>query len=249
MACTAVLLCFGTGCEHRVSNTPPPVRLYAGAGMRKAVEELQTSFERETGITVETDYAGSGILVSRAREDHNADLFMPGDVWYVNRLHELTGLIETQATVCFFVPVIIVQKGNPKKIRGLDDFTRDDVRVALGRADACQVGRITGRILSNAGITRSTLECKESITVNELGVWVKMRDVDAAVVWDAIAANVAEAVDVIQIPQEQNVISRVSIGLMKTARNKKAAEQYMTFMTSAEGRRILQDNGYRVDEP
>jgi molybdate transport system substrate-binding protein len=76
-----------------------------------------------------------------------------------------------------------------------------------------------------------------------------MRDVDAAVVWDAIAANVAESVDMIQIPKEQNIISRVVIGRMKTSPNTAAAEQFMTFMTSPEARSILRNNKYRTDEP
>jgi molybdate transport system substrate-binding protein len=249
IALTVMLVFFAGGCDRLEQDTQRPLRLYAGAGMRNAVEKLRAAFEQKTGIAVEADYAGSGMLITRAREDRDADLFMPGDVWYVNRLHELTGLIETRASVCFFVPVIIVQKGNPKKIQGLNDFTRDDVSVAIGRPDACQVGRITGKILANAGIDRTSLECKESITVNELGVWVKMRDVDAAVVWDAIAANVAESVDIIKIPKEQNIISRVVIGLLKTSSNKAAAEQFMAFMTSPEARRILQDNKYRTDEP
>ena len=125
----------------------------------------------------------------------------------------------------------------------------DDVRVALGRAKACQVGRISGRILKKNGLDRADLSPKESLTVNELGVWVKMSDVDAAIVWDAIAANIADSVEVIEIPVDRNIISRVVVGLMRTSKDKEAARRFIDFMTGQKGRAILKKNGYRVEAP
>jgi len=225
------------------------LRLYAGAGLRRAVRDLAAEFEAATGIRVEPDYGGSGILISRARQDPEADLFMPGDVWYVDELDRRAGLIESKTPVSYFVPVIITAKGNPKNIRELKDFFRDDVRVALGRADACQVGRISGRILEKSGLDRADLSPKESLTVNELGVWVKMGDVDTAIVWDAIAANIADSVEVIEIPADRNVISRVVVGLMRTSKDKQAARRFIDFMTGQKGRAILKSNGYRIEAP
>jgi len=225
------------------------LRMYTGAGLRPAVDELAEAFKAATGITVEPDYAGSGVAISRARQDPRADLFMPGDVWYVDRLQELSGLIESKTAVSWFVPVIIVRKGNPKGIEGLADLFRDDVSVALGRADACQVGRVSGKILEKNGLDRAGLDARESLTVNELGVWVKMGSLDAAVVWDAIAANIADSVDVISIPREKNVISQVVVGLMTTSKHKEAARQFVDFLTSDAGRAILKSKGYRTEAP
>jgi len=45
------------------------LRLYAGAGLRDAVEALAAAFTDETGIAVDVDYAGSGVLISRAKGD------------------------------------------------------------------------------------------------------------------------------------------------------------------------------------
>ena len=237
------------GCDRKETPTSGSIRLYAGAGLRRAVAELATTFETESGIAVEVDYSGSGMLIARARQDSEADLFMPGDVWYVDRLHELEGLIANKTSVCYFVPVIIVAKGNPKNITGLADFTRDDVSVALGKAEACQVGRLTEDILTNAGLVRAEFAPKESLTVNELGVWVKMGSVDAAIVWDAIAANIADSVELIEIPREQNIISHVVIGEMTTTPQPEDARAFVEFVTSESGQDILREKGYRVDSP
>ena len=242
---SVALLCSCSG-EREGKKT---LRLYAGAGMRRAVEELVARFEAATGIRVEPDYAGSGVLISRAQQNPEADLFMPGDLWYVDELDRRAGLIESKTPVAYFVPVIITAKGNPKNITRLKDFFRDDVRVALGRAKACQVGRISDKILEKNGLDRAGLNPKESLTVNELGVWVKMGDVDAAIVWDAIAANIADSVEVIEIPADGNIISRVVVGLMRTSKDKEAARRFIDFMTGDKGRAILREKGYRIDAP
>ena len=226
------------------------VTVYAGAGLRPAVDELTEAFEAETGIEVVADYAGSGMQITRVREDKSADLFMPGDVYYVDRLQELSGKVVSRTDVSWFVPVVIVKKGNPRKITTLADFYRDDVTVALGNPRACQVGRISAKILEKNGHRREDLgTIKESLTVNDLGVWVKMGDVDASIVWDAVAANFADAVDVIAIPKEKNVISHVVVGLLSTSQHPDQAQAFIDFITSEAGRAILRKRGYRVDAP
>jgi molybdate transport system substrate-binding protein len=242
------LLITAWGCRRDVPQEGP-IRIYAGAGLRPALAELAETFKEKTGLACEIDYGGSGLILSRAKEDDQADLFIPGDVWYVDRLDELTSNIQQKTTISYFVPTIIVQSGNPKRIKGLADFARKDISVALGNPKACQIGRLCVKILSDAGLDAEGIPAKLSLTVNELAVWVKMRDVDAAIVWDAIAANVAQDTDMIEIPQEINQISTVVAGLLKTSEHPEAARRLLAFITSPEGERILQDKGYRIAPP
>ena len=233
----------------RTADQAVTLRMYAGAGLRPAVDDLVAAFKRETGIAVEVEYGGSGIILSRARQDAQADLFMPGEMWYVDRLQELADTVQSKTIVAWLVPVIAVAKGNPKQIKSVKDLFRDDVSVALGRADANQVGRISGEILALNGLDRAKLRCKESLTVNELGVWVKMRDVDAAIVWDALAANYADAVDAVSIPKDKNVISQAGLALLKTSQHAAEAGRFVAFATGEQGRTILQQKGYRTEAP
>ncbi len=229
-------------------NAKTTLRVYVGAGMRPAVDELAAAFEKETGVKIDADYAGSGMLITRAREDRDADLFMPGDVWYVDQLHEKSGLIEEKTTISYFIPVIIVQKGNPKKISGLADFLKKDVAVGLGKAEACQVGRVSDQILEKNGLARGKIEnIKESLTVNELAVWVEMKSVDTAIVWDALAEVSSKGVDAVRIPDDKNVVSEVVVGLMKTSKHKDDAKKFAAFMRGEKGRAILTSKGYTVD--
>jgi molybdate transport system substrate-binding protein len=247
--CALCVLTVLAGCGKAMQTEAAPLRIYCGAGLRPAMTELIAAFQEKTGIAVEPDYAGSGVILARAREDATADMFMPGDVYYVDRLNELTGHVTSKTTVSWFVPCIIVAKGNPKGITSLKDFYREDVRAAVGKPKACQVGRLTVKLLESAGQDPEALDAKQSLTVNELGVWVKMNDVDAAVVWDAIAANLGDAVDVIEIPKEQNIISHVVVGILSTSPNRARAAEFASFVSGPEGQKILRSCGFRVDEP
>jgi molybdate transport system substrate-binding protein len=228
----------------------PHLRLYAGAGLRPAVEKLVAAFEQEAGVRVEPDFGGSGLVLSRAREDATADLFLPGDAWYVNQLEKLSpGKVAGRAAVAYFVPTIIVYKGNPKGVKGLADLGSPDLRVGLGKADACQIGRVSARLLSGAGLDLAKLKPQESLTVNELGVWVKMKNVDAAIVWEAIAANLGPDVQTVAIPPAQNVVSEVVLARLAGSKRPEEAGKFLEFVKGPRGQEILRGAGYRVDRP
>ena len=229
-------------------DAPGTLRLYAGGGLRPAVEKLATAFAAQTGMRVEPDYGGSALILARAREDQQADLFLPGDAWYVDRLQSLASNVAQRARIATFRPVIVVPRGNPKGVHGLADLARGDLRVGLGNADACQVGRVSKQILEQARIAIPKEKVQESLTVNELGVWVKMKAVDAAIVWDAIATNIAADVQAIDLLPEQRIVSDVVLARLKTSPHPEAAQCFLDFAQSSAGRQVLAREGYCLPE-
>ena len=233
------------------AKTGGKVLIYCGAGLRPAMEDVADAFAAATGTTVERDYGGSGMIISRLRLARRGDLFMPGDVWYVD-LAEKDGLVESKAMVCYFVPVILVQKGNPKGIKGLVDLARPGLRVGLGNPKACQVGRATEQIIAKNRLDAAAIEKNlafASITVNELGLQVKAGALDAVIVWDAVAAQYADSADVVAIPPQENEISRVAVALLKTAANPKGAKALVEFILGPEGQAIFRKHHYRTEPP
>ncbi|MBT3198366.1 MAG: molybdate ABC transporter substrate-binding protein [Phycisphaerales bacterium] len=244
---TVVLFC-AAGCNRDES---PMVKLYAGAGMRKGVDELIKAFGEASGVQIDVEYGGSGPMMTRAKIARDGDLFMPGDVGWVDQLHADSGIVEASRQVAYFVPVIIVQKGNPKGITRLEDMLRKDLTIALGN-EYCQVGKASGKIFKKNGLDINEVDPQRlmrSKTVNELGLFVKTKRVDVAIVWDAIAINNADALDMIEIPLERNLISSVVVGTLSTGRNKTAAAKFVDFIASDAGQEILKRNGYRTSKP
>ncbi len=234
-------LCLGCG--------PQPPRLYCGAGMRPPVAELVEMFAEREGVTFECDYAGSEVLLSRIKLTGQGDLYMPGDVHYVD-LAAKEDLIDSQTTVCYQVPVILVQKGNPKNIRSLTDLTRADVKVGLGDPKACAIGRKTSKILAKNQISEEDVNVTfRSVTVNELGNHIKLGSLDAAIVWDGVAAFFAEEAETVAIPPEQNVISTVAVGVLDSTKHPEQAARFVKFLTSDEGSAVFKKHGYATRLP
>jgi len=240
-----LLAMLSTGCS---SGKPESVSLYAAAGLREAVEALRAEFIKKTGVQVDVDYAGSGVVLARVQKDPLADLFMPADVWYVNRLQERAGLVEESVPVARLIPVLIVAKGNPKNIAGLSDLARPEIKTALGNPKACQIGRLSKLMVDRAGLEWVQVADEESLTVNELAVWVKMNAVDAALVWDSTAATVADGVGILTLDAKPDEISMVACALVKTSSHSEAARAFIRFMVSPEGQQIFEQTGFSKAE-
>lgn len=246
----ACLCALGGGCrppEPAAAVRPATaLLLYCGAGLMSPAAELVERFAQRHGVKVECDYAGSEVLLSRIRLSGQGDLYLPGDRYYVEQAAQ-QGLVAEQATACYLVPVILVQQGNPKGIRTLGDLLKPDVKLGLGDAQACAIGRNCAQIFRQAGIDEQTLAERvafRALTVNALGTDVALGALDAAIVWDAVAANFADKTEAVAIPAEQNVISTVAAGVLRSSRHPELARQFLEFLTTPEARAVFAHHGY-----
>jgi len=242
------------GCGKREpgrSGTEPTLQLYCGAGIRPPVDELVEAFFEERGVRIVPDYAGSEVLLSRMKLSLSGDLYMPGDKHYVDQAAR-AGMVLSRRTVCYWVPTILVRKGNPKKISGLQDLLRPGIKVGLGDANACAIGRTSWMILARNGISREQTKDNlvfQSLTVNELGMQIQTGTLDAVIVWDAMARYYAEYGEQVPIPPEKNVISTVDIGVLKFTKDRELAEKFADFAASEPGRAIFRKHHYSTEPP
>ena len=250
MACVVL-----TGCEKRgpekQADDSRGLLVFCGAGLRPPMAELAERFEQETGAAIRMDYAGHQVLLSKIKLSRQGDIYMPGDKRYVDLAAE-EGLILSRKRVCYFVPTILVQKGNPKGISGLHDLARSGVRLGLGNPEACAIGRTSKRIFEKNEVPWPDVERNLlflSATVSELGMQIQAQSLDAVIVWDAVAEQYARHGEQVPIPVRQNVLSTVEAGVLKYTGNKALARRFLEFMVSDQGGRVFRKHGYRVESP
>ena len=250
-----------SGCrkEPPAQPAPPPQRaperaellLYCGAGLRPPAAELAEVFGQDNGVHVALDAAGSEILLSRIRVSRRGDLYMPGESYYVDQA-QAQGLVLSRATACYFVPVILVQKGNPQRIVELEDLLRPGLKLGLGNPEATAVGLQARRIMDKNHIAWEDLQKNvvfQSLTVNELGTQVQIGSIDAAIVWDAMAGFYANATQAVPIPPHRNAVSTVEVSVLSTTTHCDLAEKFQAFVVSPRGREIFRKHKYTVDPP
>jgi molybdate transport system substrate-binding protein len=255
LAVAGVVLALFSGCRRNSTDTHsqdrPEILLFCGAGLRPSMDVLIQEFSSTEHVNIVVDYAGGEVLLSKIKLSGQGDLYMPGDNRYVDKAAD-QGLIAFRRCVCYFVPTILVGKGNPKQIRGLSDLTRADVRVGLGDPRAAPIGIVSRELFQKNGIPWERVEQAvkfQSATVNELGIQVQTGALDAVIVWDAVAKQYSQHAEEVPIPLEQNIVSAVDMAVLASARHPEVARRFTEFAGSSRGRQVFEQHGYRVDSP
>lgn len=99
--------------------------LYCGAGIRTGASAVIDAFMAKSNVRIIPTYEGSGQSLGKISAGAGGDLFMPGAEFYVEKAIEKgLAVSETRKTVAYFIPVLFVQKGNPKSILTLQDLKK-----------------------------------------------------------------------------------------------------------------------------
>ncbi len=251
IAIVATLSLIGCKAEKPEQSESQELLLYCGAGIRPPVAQMAEQFESEHGVKIVTDYAGSEVLLSKIKLVRKGDLYMPGDKHYVDQA-AAEDMIASQKSVCYFVPTILVRKDNPKGIRELQDLLKPGIKLGLGDAKACAIGRKTKQIFAKNDIAWENVEKNlvfQSLTVNELGMQIQTGSLDAVIVWDAIVSYYSKHGTEVAIPPEKNVISTVNIGVLSFTESRSLAEKFVEFAVSEAGQGIFAEHKYRTESP
>jgi molybdate transport system substrate-binding protein len=246
------------GASPAPGASPPPsgaaarkLSLYCAAGVRPAAAEIAEAYRAERGIEVECDYAGSEILLGRLKISRRGDLYMPGESEYLDQA-AAAGLVRSRRDVCRWTPVILVAKGNPKGVRTLEDLANKDLKLGLGNPQACAIGRQTVPLLKKNNLDPDAVYSRavfQSLTVNELGLHVKMGKIDATIVWDATAFYFAEQTEIVEIPADRNLPATVPVAVLTTSEAPEAATAFVEYLTGERAREIFRKHHFTPAEP
>ncbi len=263
----AVLLLVAlVGCTKK--DAAGPLLCHVGGTMRPVFEKLIALYEQETGQKIEINSADSGELLAHIELQRQGDLYVCHDPFLDVIMKR--GLGVDGWTLAEISPVIIVQKGNPKNVRTLQDLARPDVQLAVTDPNASTLGRMLPTIFAKAGMDFGVLMQKKNIITHRSGSYVanliQMKNADAALVWGAVAILRTKDLDSIPVipeylpvPYVDAVTSatgktykltpvRVTICSLGCSDKPKQARAFMEFVTSDQARKLLEDYGFRVSD-
>ncbi|MFA5332211.1 MAG: molybdate ABC transporter substrate-binding protein [Methanoregula sp.] len=225
------------------SATGQSLLVYGGAGLKSALNEIGEVYTEKSGITIQYNYGGAGTLVTQMNLTKKGDVFMPGStVEFKNAKSQ--GLVNDSKLVAYHVPVIVVQKGNPKNITSLEDFAEPDLKVALGDTNATAIGKAATKMFNALNISAAVEKnvVSRTPTINELVTIMKTGQADAAIL--TLDAYDPKTMDMIEIPLNENVVLITPIGATTFTTNATAANDYVNFVASDEGKAIFEKHGF-----
>lgn len=217
--------------------------VYSGAGLRKPMDQIGQAFEEKTGVKVNYNYAGCAQLLGQMELTKEGDVFVGGSLNDMEIAQE-KGFVEEYHKVVYHIPAIGVPKGNPAGITCLADMAKPGVKLVLGDAKSNAIGKKGEKIFAKNQLQVEQNVVARDATVNEIVTHLAIKQADAGLVWEDNGFNNPD-IEIITIPEEQNVIDVVPVGRLTFSQQPELAQQFVDFVMSAEGQKIFENNGFK----
>ncbi|CCG08755.1 molybdate ABC transporter substrate-binding protein [Pararhodospirillum photometricum] len=210
--------------------------VYAGAGLRPALQKLADQFQQDTGVEVLIEYGGMGQLLPRLEASKRGDVMVSGARFYTDDL-EKKGLIRDVRSLVYHTAVVGVAKAKAGEITRFEDLARPGVRLALGDPQAMALGRSAEEILKASGLEEALRAnvVTRATTVQQLGLYVTKGDVDAAILSRPVVVQSNGDIVPVEIPLAWYTPEEVTIGVLTTTENPTRAQAFVDFVTSVPG--------------
>ena len=229
-------------------RTRKELLIYSGMTMISPLMELAALFEKQENCTIRLSYGGSLHIENSIKINQVGDLYLPGDETFINPFVEDGTVIDTRE-VGYNQAVIMVQKGNPKKINNdMLQFTDRFLAVVIGAENGGAIGRETKNIFSELGIYDDVVQNAIYLSTDSKGLAraIRNNDADLTINWKAMAClpENRESMDMIGLGDRHSRKKKLVMGLLSYSRNKNLARKFLDLAVSDQGREIFRGYGF-----
>ena len=215
------------------------VTVLAAASLQGAFEEIEKTVEKDNpGLDVTFDFQGSQDLVASLAGGNSADVLATANNSTMKTAAEQK-LVGDQTEFATNVLTLIVPKGNPKKITGLDSSLDGANLVICAPEVPC--GEATKKLSSALGVTLNPASEEQKVT--DVRGKVESGEADAGIVYTTDAAAAKDKADKIDIP-DGGVVNHYPIAPTAKPENPAGAQVFIDAVTGKTGQEILAKHGF-----
>ena len=215
------------------------VTVLAAASLQKAFEEIEKTVEKDNpGLDVTFDFQGSQDLVASLAGGDSADVLATANNSTMKTAAEQK-LVGSQTEFATNVLTLIVPKGNPKRITGLDSSLDGANLVICAPEVPC--GEATKKLAQAQGITLKPVSEEQKVT--DVRGKVESGEADAGIVYTTDAAAAKDKADKIDIP-DGGVVNHYPIAQTASPENAAGAKVFIDAVTGKTGQEVLAKYGF-----
>ena len=215
------------------------VTVLAAASLQGAFEEIEKTVEKDNpGLDVTFDFQGSQDLVASLAGGDSADVLATANNSTMKTAAEQK-LVGNQTEFATNVLTLIVPKGNPKKITGLDSSLDGANLVICAPEVPC--GEATKKLAEAQGITLNPVSEEQKVT--DVRGKVESGEADAGIVYTTDAAAAKDKADKIDIP-DGGVVNHYPIAQTASPENAAGAKVFIDAVTGKTGQEVLAKYGF-----
>jgi molybdate transport system substrate-binding protein len=239
VAALALAGCGGDDGGGSGAAAPGEIKVFAAASLTAAFTKLGEQYTAANGGTEVTfNFAGSQALATQIQQSAPADVFASADMPNMDKVTDLVGTPQNFASNLL---AIVVEKGNPKGVEGLDDLADPDLKVVLA-AEEVPAGKYAKQILDKARVSVNPVSQEDN--VKAVVTKVSLGEADAGIVYVTDVTAGGDKVEGIDIPEDQNVTATYPIATVKASQAPDKAQAFLDLVLSAEGQRVLKEYGF-----
>jgi molybdate transport system substrate-binding protein len=231
------------------------VHVAAAADLQSAMPEIARAFEAQTGTTVDVAYGSSGNFYAQIQNGAPLDVFFSADNEYPKKLEE-SGSAEPRSTQIYGIGRIVLwmpvsAKCNPERDgwQCLQDLAVK--KIAIANPAHAPYGRAAVAALQKAGIydaVKAKLVLGENIS--QAAQFVQSGNAEAGIIANSLALSPAmHGGRKWVIPAETYPRIEQTVVVLKSAREKLAAQEFVKFVTRGPGREMLAKYGFEQPQP
>jgi molybdate transport system substrate-binding protein len=238
-------LLLAVGCSKKeAQQKSKELMILCGNSFVPPTEQLCSEFKAQTGIETVYTVGGSEDLLPHVKARIKGDIFITHDPYY-DYTRDANALADN-VDVGFVAPVLVVQKGNPKGIKSIEDLTRPGLKVALTDPQYSTAGEMVFALLEKKGIKDAVMKNVENRLTkghSNIGTFLKTQAIDAGIMWNGVAHTFKDSLDIVKTPYEYDVETRVHIMSLSYSKHPELLKQFMEF-AHKRGPAIFAEHGY-----
>jgi molybdate transport system substrate-binding protein len=238
----AALLLPLTACSASDGDGKETLTVLAASSLTEVFEELAADFEAEhPDVDVRLSFGSSTTLAQQAADGAPGDLLATADEASME-IAESAGVLSDQPkSLASNEMVLVVRRGNPARITGIDDLTGTDwVRCA----DDVPCGRVASALVGANDVTAEPVSLE--VDVKSVLAKVTAGEADAGLVYSTDARAAGDDVEVIEVPHASEHPAKYYISPLADAESPDLASQFVELLSSRSGIDALLDAGFSI---
>lgn len=225
------------------------LQVWSCGGLAEAMNPANELYEEKTGVRISYTGAFAAALGKSLLGSANTDVFAGRVLDLAKKLRQ-SGKMVSFKPLCFTSYVMVTPKGNPAGIKTIEDMARPGVRVVLAPEASPPGGAAALNLLKKAGVHDAVM--KNCVTQGSC-VQRTMDDIlagkgDVSIVELRVTRipDFKGRMDVVEIPEAffPPPPLTFTVGVMKNAKDRILADDYVAFLTSPEGQAFFERGGF-----
>ena len=232
----------GSSSKSKATSDPKgSITIYAASSLTEAFNTLKAAFMKaHPGTKVTTTYGASSALATQIAQSAPVDVFASASPTNMDSVVRAGQAINPVNFVSNSLE-IAVPKSNPGKITSIKDLAKAGKKIAVC-APAVPCGAVAVKVFGKAKIsvrpTASLADVKSTLAAVSSG------NADAGLVYVTDVRAAGSKVTGIKIDPSVNASTEYPIVALKNAKNPPLAKEWVDFVLSAAGKKVLTQDGF-----